>query len=435
MTSAFIQQVAVSIWRNGARWLLLCMACGFFFESLPGNCAGLTLTLQSATTAYLVDEPLLLTATVRNDSDNDIQVPLLLDPMYGLCRLYLVEPGGKPTPCAPIGHADFMLPKSGIILGPGEAYSLHYCLAQNGEKAGNSLLAKPGKYTLFAQYNLTKDFPGGAVALRSADVSLLVTTPTGMEKQAHDLLIAGADGTPWGYPPAGTQRHARTTRYAKLVQQFPSSRYACYALSEYASDLTGNALPGQPGTPQEKIAYLNEAIQQLRDLTALAKNTAFEAEALLQYGRALARIGDSEHASKAFAAALLSPMTSTYERFDALVRIRLLEAGLYRDNNKKNDGEHYPLAECQFPLLPSARAFGFTVEWNEHTRTATVASRRMKAVLVVGSGTVTVNGQQYREALSSLSDTGDVSVTVRTLGYMLIAHYGEPLNYLVRPQL
>ena len=67
--------------------------------------------------------------------------------------------------------------------------------------------------------------------------------------------------------------------------------------------------------------------------------------------------------------------------------------------------------------------------------TATVTGQRIKATMQVGAQTIQVNGKDYPTTAAVISPSGDVCVPVRTLGHLLVAHSGKPLQYLVRDVL
>lgn len=388
---------------------------------------GMTLTVESAKPRYLVDEPLLLTITLKNTSDKDVELPVILDPAVGLFGLFISEPGGKPQGYDCGMRADIDFPKHGKIFVPGETFSTRMWLASYvGYRP--SILSKPGTYTFFARYNLRKELPGGAVALRSADIQVQVSQPVDEEKDAHDLLLDGTDGRPWGYPSTLAAMEALMNRYTGLVQQYPKSVYALYAQSQYAQDLAGYDLYKRDATRQEKITYATQSRDQYKIYMQMATGTQLEADGLLKYGRAQAIVGEVEPAALAFETALLSPTATTYERLQSLSWTRLTESGSFREHFKE-DGEKYPIPERTFPLLESARVFGFTVAWDEQTQTAVIANPRISASLRAGSNKIVVNGKEYSGAQLLVNEEKQLRVSARTLGYLL------QLDWLTRPVL
>ena len=394
------------------------------------------LALHSAKSSYLVDEPLLLSVAVRNDGDTAVEIPVLLDLNARYLRLCQVKQGQQPIYYVPGVFIDTMaLPTSGIILGPGEEYSTRLWLAAY-PIGGKSLLAAPGRYSLFVRYELPKDFPGGPIALRSSDVQINVMAPVGEEQLAYGLLTAdGKNNTPWAYPPTQSLMDARMQRYSALASKYPHSAYTPYALSAFAADLYGMAtLPEKVATRKDQLEYLQQSMLQYRRFTELTSQTPLEARALADYGRSLAHLGDADSASKAFESGLICPTATTGERYEILSWTRLTEWGVFREHLHEAD-ETYPLNAFTYRLLPCARALGFTVEWDEQTQTATVTGQRVKATMQVGAQTVQVNGKDYPTTAAVISPSGDVCVPVRTLGHLLVAHSGKPLEYLVRDVL
>ncbi|MHB9134173.1 MAG: stalk domain-containing protein [Armatimonadota bacterium] len=408
-------------WRCSVTFRLLFLLVVLAILPVHAYCVGMALAVESAKTRYLVDEPLVLTITLKNASKKQIELPVILHPEVGYFTLYIREPGGKPKVYHCGVSASMMLPKRGKIFVPGEAASTRMWLASYFSD-GASLLSKPGTYTFFARYTLSKEFPGGPVALRSADIHVQVSPPANDEQQAHELLLTGKTGFPWRYPQpsphAKQEMAARMDRFARLVRQYPHSVYALYAQAQYAIDLAGLSFLEQGATRQERITYLTKSREQYRIFAALAKGTPHEAEALLGYGRALARLREIEQASSAFEAALLCPSATTEERIQSLSWTRLLEAGIFREHLTE-DGEKYPLPERTFPLVASARVLGFHVEWDGPAKTAMITNPRVKALLRVGSNTITINGKKQSGALSVMAEKDQVRVSVRTLGYLL----------------
>ncbi len=407
------------------RFLLLLAA----FVLVAGNamCAGMTLAVESAKAQYLVDEPLMLTITLKNSSTDNVELPVLLNPAIGFFKLYISEPGGKPKVYSCGVNAKMILPKRGKIFVPGEAVTMRMRLAA---QFGNSpsILAKAGTYTFFARYNLWKELPGGPVALRSPDIQIAVKQPAGAEQDAHDFLCAGTKGRPWGYPSGQTAMQARIDRYARLVQQYPTSVYAVHAQAEYACEFLGSAWDDKATTRQEKIRSATQSMEQYQIYTEMAKGTPLEADAMRKYGRSLAILGKVDEAALALEAALLCSTATSDERLEALSWTRLLESGSFR-GNLKEAGEKYPLPERTFPLLESARVFGFAVAWNEQAQVATISNVRRTAVLQVGSNTIVIDGEKHTAAFSLVNEKGQVRVSARTLGYLL------ELEWLTRPVL
>jgi hypothetical protein len=414
--------------------ILVAVILGLTWPSV-GVCAGLKLVLHSAKSSYLVDEPLLLSVAVRNDGDTAVEMPMLLDLNARYLRLCQVMQGQKPMYYDPGVFISMALPTSGIILGPGEEYSTRLWLAAY-PIGGKSLLAAPGRYTLFVRYELPKEFPGGPIALRSSDAQINVMAPVGEEQVAHGLFTTdGKNKTPWAYPQTQTLMKARLQRYAALVSKYPSSAYAPYALSTYAADLYGMAtLPESATTRKDQLEYLRQSMLQYRRFVEVTSQTPLEARALADYGRSLARLGDADSAAKAFESALICPTATTTERYEALSWTQLTESGVFREHLREAD-ETYPLNAFTYRLFPCSRALGFTVEWDEKTQSATVTGQRVNATIQAGSQTIQVNGQHYPTPAAVISPAGDVCVPARTLGHLLVAHSGKPLLYLVRDVL
>lgn len=405
-------------WKSSNTFQALLILIALSLLPMCAMCSAMTLTVESAKSHYLLDEPLILTISLKNTSTQNVELPVILDPGVGFFTLFIREQGGQPKMYDCGVRGDIGLPKHGKIFLPGEAVNTRMWLTTTTLGDTPSILSKPGMYTFFARYNLDKYLPGGPVALRSSDIQVQVNQPMGAEKDAYDLLLAGTKGCPWGFTTGEVAQKIRMERYAGLVQQYATSVYALRAQSEYASSFSGFEIFHPQATREEKINNMTQSMEQFRIYAEMARGTLLEADAMLRYGRACAQLNLIEPSALAFEKAFLSPAATTDERMTALAWTLYFEAGGLQEHLKMT-GVHYPLPEGTFPLLETARVLGFSVIWDKERQTAIISNPLYTSSLPVGSNTIRVNGHEHAGALSLISETDQIRVSIRTIGYMI----------------
>ncbi|GEM_PF-6437785 len=179
--------------RTGVTAMVLGVACLFL---MCGANADVDLSIQTDKQDYVLDEPIFLTATVRNSGDSPVAILRHLHPGAGILSLHITCPGRTARSYGPWTRSAYTrdgLLDAVINLGPDESYSASIDVTYDRNGNRGVLLERPGEYVIQATYMVPDDLPLEAVTARSNEVRFVVREPTGIDAAAYSILRGGHD--------------------------------------------------------------------------------------------------------------------------------------------------------------------------------------------------------------------------------------------------
>jgi hypothetical protein len=353
--------------------------------------ADLALEVTAEKGQYLLDEPLYVTVALRNVGARDALVVRALHPGMGLLALEVAPPGEGPhvvDPCGKFELGPGYFVRATVLLAPGDHYTGAVELTREMTPSGaQNVLRRPGRCAIRATYAIPEGLPAGPLSLRSNELSLLVSEPEGVDRQAYEALLSCP--RPERGPGLWNSTPETADCFEAVVRDYPDSRYALYARL-YIAD--ARYIPGTSihrGTVEGR-AELEQAAPLYSSVADEAGATPLGVHARGMAGRAFGALGDAARAQALFEQAFVSPAATDEDRLLTLSAMRLLGQGYFQEM-----GGLVAQTSSQGPQLPLrrfARAMGLSVHWDASARTARVSGRGIRASLRPAAGSMVING-------------------------------------------
>lgn len=390
------------------------IACLFIFVSsmcwgaVADKSSGpLVLSIATAKSQYLKNEPLKLFVSVTNCSNS---VQYVAD-YFESSAFQLTVRSDKDELFRP-RHSSSSMEDIQYLIAPGDSYSLGIDITKS---MTGITLHKPGVYYLSARYKYMPVGCSSLITLQSNTITIDVAEPEGVDADAITELQGSLEklqNTMWKV------NDKQIDAYEQVIHKYPDSKYTPY-FKFYLAQTYEYVSYRNLVSAEVTRDYLYKASALYR---AIAKSCyASPPRAVTCAGRCYAAMGLRGEAIGCLDDGFFASDISVDERSSIIGCYSLIEDGIFFENNKDVDKDSYDYSEVMHPLLPFASALGYQVQWGKNTVTLTSPSANF--TLVDGEQALAVGGVSYPKMLVSLNrDTPTISN--RVLAALLAARYG-----------
>jgi hypothetical protein len=394
--------------------------------------ADLSLELTSPKPHYLLDEPLFVTATVRNVGDSDAHILRLLDLALARLTLDIAPPGERARRYRPWVTGDIGLRGLAALLlhlRPGDKYGAALDITCEGRMA-TTTLSRPGKYVIRATYAIPEDWPGGPVALHSNELSVVVAEPGGTDRAAYDLLQDAPQAEERG--PWNAYRE-QASCYEALLRDFPESGYAIYARFYLAQVYEGRAHADARRSPPDAAADIRRAAGLYASVAEEAIDAPLGVYAKRLAGRCFAAVRDNAAAQALFEEAFLAPAATEADRLEVVGWLSHVQNGIFLEALRLPP--RGPPSDLRLPLRAFARVLGLSVERDAAANTVTVSGPGVQCTMRPGADDMVLNGTQRTRVTISVKD-GRVLVSGSVIAALMEAQgcWGRGMGKMFLPR-
>jgi hypothetical protein len=209
-------------------------------------------SISSDKTSFVLGEPIVLRATLTNDTAERIRAIPIFDPTFGYARYTIVYPDGNRRPFAPPWHIDGIAEP--VTLGPGESVSGDVPLFF---AATGLTFVEPGEYIVVGHY----------MGLESPPFTVQVDAPTETDESAASELMLDDTVGLFLLAGGGESLSAARDRLEQVQSEYSGTLlagYASYSLGVYYSRDARDFSTGQvrPADLDQAQFYFNEALEQ-----------------------------------------------------------------------------------------------------------------------------------------------------------------------------
>jgi hypothetical protein len=210
-----------------------------------------SITLKSNKNSYVLGEPVYLHMKIQNESDRPLKFGAVLNPTADL-EIYLIQPNELPERYTSV-FKPALYPQTVYELAPQEYKISEQTLLYNENAESGLLFDHPGKYTIDCRIAFQID-DRGAYKLYFPPINIEVNEPKESDKAAFQLINQKSIIFDLH---TGLAKDENKAVFRKIVEQYPRSTYAPYALFALAG---GEIFLQNPKQDYEKARSLYERL-------------------------------------------------------------------------------------------------------------------------------------------------------------------------------